>query len=60
LTEAEVQFGEKVKSVALTYVTSGGRDQWHGECVKTQVDEMMANAKRYNNPQPEYMGRRWV
>lgn len=57
LTEAEVEYGEKVRSVALNFVASCGRDQWHGATVREQVDEMRSNAKKYGNAEPEYAGR---
>lgn len=57
LTAAELAFGEKVRSVSLNFVGSCGRDQWHGATVKEQTDEMFANAKKYGNPEPEYVGR---
>lgn len=60
LTAAEIEYGEKVRSVALNFVASCGKDQWHGPTVREQTAEMFANAARYGNEPPEYVGRRWV
>lgn len=60
LTPDEVAYGEKVRSISLNFVASGGQDDWHGPTVKERTDEMFANAKKYHNQPPEYVGRRWV
>ena len=60
LTAGELAFGEKVRSVGLTY--AAGRADFHGDygTIRERTDEMFANAKKYGNEPPEYVGRRWV
>ena len=60
LSDAERQFGEKVRSVCLNFVGAGGKEDWHGPTVRERVDEMFTNAARYGNEPPQYEGRRWV
>lgn len=57
LSEAELAFGEKVRSVALNFVQCGGKDDWHGPTVSERVNEHFENAARYGNAPPEYAGR---
>lgn len=56
LTPEEVAYGEKVKSVGLQF--TAGREQFHGRTLREQEREIFANAKKYNNEPPEYVGPR--
>jgi hypothetical protein len=48
-----------LRSKGFSFGTAG-RAQFHGDrgTLKEQTDEIMANAKRYGNEPPEYMGPR--
>ena len=50
---------EILRSKALTYGTAG-RAAFHGDrgTLREQQAEIMANAKKYGNEQPEYLGPR--
>ena len=55
-TYEEVERGERIRSVGFSYV--GGREAFHGAfgTIKEQQDEIRANAERYGNEPPEYLG----
>jgi hypothetical protein len=56
LTAKERAFGEKVHSVGIHF--AHGRDVFHGDygTTKEQEREIFANAKKYGNEPPEYIG----
>jgi len=58
LTQRELEFGEKVKSVGLQF--TAGRSDFHGDegTLRERQAEIMANAKKYGNEPPEYVGPR--
>lgn len=56
LTAAETATAEKIRSVGLQF--SYGREAFHGATLREQEREIHANAKRYNNSEPQYMGPR--
>lgn len=58
LTRQEEAYGEKVRSVGWTF--AGGQDMFHGDhgTINEQTEEIFANAKKYGNEPPEYMGPR--
>lgn len=57
LTPAEMELGERIRSISLNFVACGGKDDWHGETVKERVDEHFARAKEFGNEPPQYEGR---
>lgn len=56
LTAAEKATAEHIRSVGLQF--SAGREAFHGRTIAEQTREVFDNAKRYGNPEPEYMGPR--
>ncbi len=58
LTPEEEAYGEKVRSVALTF--AAGRADFHGDhgTIRERTAEVFANAKKYGNEPPEYVGPR--
>jgi hypothetical protein len=58
LTPEERERGERYRSVGWMF--SGGQDMFHGDhgTIREQTAEMFANAKKYGNEPPEYVGPR--
>lgn len=58
LTPEEQAYAEKVRSVGWTY--TAGRSGFHGDqgTLREQEREIIANAKRRNDTEPEYVGPR--
>lgn len=48
---------EVLRSKGITFGTAG-REQWHNTTLGEQQREIFANAKKYGNEPPEYMGPR--